>query len=152
LKAESITGTLSLGKEIALDVRVKSIGPAQAVEAEKALGVLGGLIREGIEQVTKMITTQLGNDPTIKDLSTILKAVQDGVKNAAFTTTGSETRVTVKIPADLPFTGAYTGLTVKAREAAANAQSANNLKQIAIAMHNYADTFGGAFPPAAVCD
>jgi hypothetical protein len=38
-----------------------------------------------------------------------------------------------------------------AREAARRAQSMNNLKQIALAMHNYADTHGG-FPPAYVAD
>jgi len=38
-----------------------------------------------------------------------------------------------------------------ARQAARRAQSSNNLKQIALALHNYHDTFG-SFPPAVVTD
>jgi RNA polymerase sigma factor (sigma-70 family) len=39
-----------------------------------------------------------------------------------------------------------------ARQAASRAISVNNLKQICLAMHNYANTHGDAFPPAAITD
>jgi RNA polymerase sigma factor (sigma-70 family) len=39
-----------------------------------------------------------------------------------------------------------------ARIAAARARSVTNLKQIGLAMHNYADAHDTAFPPAAICD
>jgi RNA polymerase sigma factor (sigma-70 family) len=40
----------------------------------------------------------------------------------------------------------------KAREGARRAQSANNLKQIALAMHNWAEVSQKGLPPAAICD
>ena len=39
----------------------------------------------------------------------------------------------------------------KLRESVARARSASNLKQLALAMHNYHDTYGN-FPPQAICD
>src|SRR5262249_51556565 len=39
----------------------------------------------------------------------------------------------------------------KTREAASRMQNQNNLKEMALAMHNYHDV-NGKFPPAAICD
>lgn len=39
-----------------------------------------------------------------------------------------------------------------AREAAARSQAVNNLKQIALAMHNYLSATNEGFPPQAICD
>lgn len=146
--AESITGTVELGTDITAEVRVKTATPGQAVEAEKAMGLLRTLVEEGLDFELKRMDAK---DPTFKDILAIGRAVEAASKGAKFTTEGTEARVAVKLPADLPFAGAFVNGVAKTREAAANAQSANNLKQIALAMHNYESTYE-SFPPAALCD
>jgi Protein of unknown function (DUF1559) len=149
LKAISATATLDLGKTIDLDVRIKTGTAGQAIECEKSLGVLLSLIQTTLGDGIKELGD--GKDPALKDLVALMNAGIDAAKRAKFATLGNEARVTVSLPADLPFATAYLAAKQKVEDAAAVAKSANNLKQIAIAMHNYADTLG-TMPPAAVCD
>lgn len=149
--AESIGGIVSLDKDLSVEVRVKSATPAKAVEAEKALGLFATLVQEGLTRLPRELGRDAEKDPALKDLFTLLNAAKAGVKGAKFTTTGTETRVVAKVPADLPYAAALTAATAKAREGAARAQSSNNLKQIGLAMHSYNDAYN-SFPPAAVVD
>jgi hypothetical protein len=152
IKSSSIFATVDLGKSIDLDVRVKTGTAAQAVECEKSLGALLGLIQdEVVADGLKSIEADAAKDPIFKDMASLLRAVGAAARDAKFSTLGNETRMTASIPTELPFTGAYLAAKSKVQEAAAASQSANNLKQIGIAMHNYADTTG-SMPPAAACD
>jgi len=152
LKATSLTAVVDLGKTITLDVRIKTGTAGQAVECEKALGLLLGLIQDEVVGTgLKSLEADAMKNPVFKDLASVLKAIGDAAKDAKFTTLGNEARVTASLSSDLPFTGAYLAAKQKAQEAAAASQSANNLKQIGIAMHGYNDN-SGSLPPAAVCD
>lgn len=151
LQAKAVVGLVSLGKELAAEVRVTADSPPKAVEAEKALGLLVKLMQDGLAGARKELGPGLEKDAALKDVATILAAVDAGLKGATFETTGAETRARVSLPADLPFGGAYLAALGKVRGAADRSVSANNLKQIALAMHNYHDAYG-AFPPAAVVD
>jgi hypothetical protein len=90
-------------------------------------------------------------DMGLKDMVAVMKAAINTAKNAKFSALGTELKLTASLPADLPFASGYLAAKKKLQEAAVAVQSLNNLKQIALSMHNYHDTYN-ALPPAAVCD
>jgi hypothetical protein len=149
-KALTITGSLDIGKTIDIDVRVKTATAGQAIDCEKSLGALLTLIQETIGGAIKEVSSDSA-DGRIKDLVTVMKAGIATAKNAKLSTLGNEVNLTASIPTDLPIVSAYLSAKEKAEAGAVRVQSLNNLKQIALAMHNYHDTYN-AFPPAAVCD
>lgn len=150
-KAVTISATLDVEKNPTLDVRVKTGTAGQAVDCERALGALLALLQEEFAQNVKQFEADAKKDPGLKDLIAVLNAVGAAAKGAKFTTLGTETRMTVSLPADLPFAAAYLAARKKIEEEAAVSKSANNLKQIGLAYHNYHDTYNEG-PPAAVCD
>jgi prepilin-type processing-associated H-X9-DG protein len=152
LRASSLTVTLDLGKTVDLGVTVRTGTAAQAIECEKSLGALVGLVQdEVIGDALKVVEQEAAKNAAFKDLAALMKAAGEAARNAKFTTLGNESRLTASLPADLPFAGAYLAARQKVVEATAVNASANNLKQIGLAMHNYHDTHGN-FPPAAACD
>lgn len=151
LRAQAITATLDLAKSIDLNAMIQSATASEAIDCEKALGALQTLLAEQLTGATKEVEMEAAKNPEVKDLANLLKAAMTTLKGAKFSASGTATRLNASLPTDLPFASAYLAATGKMRTASAAAQSANNLKQIALAMHNYHDTYG-AFPPAAVCD
>jgi hypothetical protein len=152
IKSTAIHATLDLGTTIDLDVRVNTGTAGQAVECEKSLGVVLGLIQdEVLHDGLRSIEADAARNPAFRDLGILLKAVGAAARKAKFSALGNEARVRVSIPVDLPYTGAYLAAKERFEQAASARRSTNNLKQIGLAMHGYADTTG-ALPPAAVCD
>lgn len=149
--ADSISTIIDLDKDMKVEIHVKAPTPPRAQEAEKALGFLSVLAQEFIGQGILELGRSDDKDPALKDMVKILTALQSGLKDAKYATDGDVARVTAKVTADLPFAMAFLSARRKVSDSAARAQSSNNLKQIAIAMHNYHDT-NGSLPPAAVCD
>jgi hypothetical protein len=146
-RAQTITATLDLNKSLDLDVRVNAATAGNATDCEKALGLLLQWLQEGLSERIEQFEKEAG----AKDIVTFLKAIRTATQGVKVATLGRDVRLTATLPLDLPFGPAYTAAKKKVEEAAAAAQSANNLKQIGLAMHNYHDLHG-ACPPAAVCD
>jgi prepilin-type processing-associated H-X9-DG protein len=149
--AESVSGFLAMDKELTVDIRVKASTPPRAKEAEKSLGFLTTMAADVLEKGMKELRKDAVTDPEARSLIAMLAALQTGAKQAKFTTAGESTRVVATAPAELQFVEAFLAAKKKVQQAAAQATSSNNLKQIALAMHNYHDA-NNAMPPAAVCD
>jgi prepilin-type processing-associated H-X9-DG protein len=150
--SEAVSAAITLGKTLDLDVRVKTKREAQAVDAEKALAALVTLITDELGRELPDLEKEADKDAGLKDLVKVFKASLDAAKAAKFAVDGTEARLTASLPLNgLPLVSAYLTATTRVTGAAAAQQSANNLKQIALALHNYHDAIG-TFPPAAVCD
>jgi hypothetical protein len=152
-KSESLIATLDLSTSLALKVRVKTKREAQAVDAEKALDAFVKVITDEVTGGLPDIEKDAANNAGLKDLVKVLKAALVAAKGAKFGVDGTEAHATVSLPLDgLPLASAYAAAVQRLQSVAALSKSANNLKQIGLAMHNYVDTHNDAFPPAAVCD
>ena len=152
LHSETVTATLDLGKAVTLDVRVKTKTKAGALNVEKSLAALTKLLSGELSSALPDLEKRAADDAGLKDLVTVLKAVLATAKGAKYQVNDTEAQMTVTLPlAGLPLASAYKTATGELTRAAAVQKSANNLKQIAISMHNYQDATG-ALPPAAVCD
>jgi len=171
-KAKLATLTVDLAGRGHVALRLGYATPGEAREAEEAaaagIKMARALLAKAHEELRKKVLGD-GKPGKLEELPEAagalmglggLKRVDEFLAKPPLTRENSSLLVALELPQGGPETVAIgamaTGLLLpavqKVREAAARTQDANNLKQLAIAMHNYAAAAGKGFPPAAICD
>jgi hypothetical protein len=147
LEAPLAYGTLDLGKEAKLQGRLVCAGES---EAKNTVTAAKGLVALFQQFAQPQADAQLDKLPKGKadHFKQLWKDFTAALKDLPIEAKGKDVTVALTLKSDLPTIaqGVQEGLLV-ARGAAGGQQSSNNLKQMALAMHNYADA-NGTFPAA----
>jgi hypothetical protein len=142
---------VDFGKEAKLEVTLVCAGESDTKDVKTAAKGLVALL----ETVLPMGQAQLDKLPKgkVDTFKKLFKEFGTSLKDLPIEAKGKEVKVALTLKADTATVskGVFEGLMV-VRSEAGRVSSVNNLKQMALAMHNYASANGDAFPPAAITD
>jgi hypothetical protein len=148
LKAQSAVYTEDLGEEPRTVVRLTFAGESDAKAGEKAVSAALDMARGGLATALQ----EMGKQKDMARFVPSMEQLQTGLRAANVERNGSVVEASATVKVDLTTAGPNLVATIqKVRDSARRISSANNLKQLALAMHNYNDT-NGHFPAAAVYD
>jgi hypothetical protein len=149
LQALSGTMVVDLGPESRLETALQFETEKDAKSAVKSAQTGLVLLRAGLETAI----TEIGKQKEDVGVLRLFKQFQEPLKAARIEQKGERLRASVAVKIDPAAAGlAVVESVQRVRAAASRSQTQNNLKQIALAMHNYADTMGGRLPAQAIYD
>jgi prepilin-type processing-associated H-X9-DG protein len=145
LKARSATWTVDFGETAKADLRLHFANEAEARRAEKPFRAAIDLLRAGLA----LGVPEAAHQPGGASMGALLKRIDTGLRSASPEHKGADLQLALTIKADAAVVAELVEGVQRIRQSANVAVSANNLKQLALAMHNYHDTYGH-FPPQAI--
>jgi hypothetical protein len=146
LKARSAIWTMNLTGQNNVHLRLSFANEAEARQAEPALRAAIDLARAGLGQAIQGTPQQPREGAQLVDL---LRQLDAALRTASIEPKGTELQVTLSLKTDTAVVAEVVQGLQKVRESANRVQSMNNLKQIALAMYNYHDSYRH-FPPQAI--
>ncbi len=144
----SLVGKLA-GKELTLAVAVRSPNKQLAGEVEKSLDILRGLAKVGLDDAGKELEMAIKGGDDLAALRPLVKVAGDVLKTGKLDVDDRTTTATLTVPADVPY-AAFVEM-VAGGKMTSNARDQNNLKQLALFIHNY-ESVNGTMCPSYLVD
>jgi prepilin-type processing-associated H-X9-DG protein len=149
LKTKGIFVSGKLDANLTLDARFVAEAEDKAVDAERSFNLLMKVAENGIDSLVKDPKALAKGDEYILPL---LKELQKSLQQVSAKRDGNAVTASFSIKADSKlYVEPFANYFLKRKSLAGNSRSQNNLKQIALALHNYESAYG-VFPPSAICD
>jgi hypothetical protein len=146
----SVGLTLDLGKTADLKIHLNGANPRSAALAGEAVKTGLALVDISMERLLSGQSDTDRDSPPPKLKTDLLKKIRKALSSVTTTEQGNTVQVHLRTEIDpATVTVTITELVRQIRDAGGRTQRTNNLKQIALAMHNYHDAYRG-FPPAGI--
>ncbi len=147
LATQTITLTADLkGKELSVAGRVVYPNAADAGKAKDTVQKLVEMAAGEVERYTKLNVEKSMEFIALDALKPVFKGAHRAVKDVKVEVAGSDVTLTGGYKADLDVAKLVADVVKQAREAAPRITATNNLKQLALSMHNFASTNNDQIP------
>lgn len=136
--------------QVTAELRLDAASAEAAAANTKDLALLRKSLLQLASEALQELKEQAENQKALEPVHVCLAALTEALEKGDLSSRGNATYLRLHVDvSNLPVANFLFSGVQKVRESATNVKSANNLKQIALALHCYHDEHG-AFPPAAV--